>query len=133
MMRFAARTLLIFLTAAAILFAGLNIAEEHWLHQSFYHFLILWALAPCINAVAGLRAKRAITLGAALILASTYAAFFSLYATNGPSNREAIGAEHMHIVLVPFIVSPAFALVVWYFWFCAKRIVDAAQRRKVAA
>ena len=86
--------------------------------------VFFWLLVPYLVALVGIFSKSPDKTRVSLYLSAVYAVFFLHYALNGSTrDRGSMGAEHMHLILVPFVVPiiSLFVLCVLYLLRLARR------------
>jgi hypothetical protein len=99
------------------LFAGAgalwNLIDEYYILGSPFGVFIYWSMwmfLPILNLLCGTRTSNRRILAASLLLGSLYLCLFTFYMLNG-NTSEKLGAEHLHIFLVPFMVLPLYSLL----------------------
>ena len=100
------RTVVLWCTAASTVFVTWNISDECHLLGSWSAFLVcllIWLISPYLVAFLGIFSKSATNMRASVLLSVGHAALFLVYALNG-SSAERMGAGHMHLMLVPFLL-----------------------------
>jgi len=94
-----------------------SLIDEYWILGSpagVFMVWCMWIFLPALNLLCGLWTSNWKILTAAVLLASFYLFLFTGYAFNG-STEEKMGAQHMHIYLVPFMVLPLCSLLFFLF------------------
>ena len=93
----------------AAIFAFWNLYDEFWVLQSWQGVLGafgLWMLPVGLVTLMTLRSENPSKIRAGLTMTALIASLYVIYAINGSSQqRDSDGAEHMHIVLVPILLT----------------------------
>jgi len=98
---------------AAATFALWNLIDEFrpsWDYSVVFNYWGAWCLFPGINMLMGGVTERPGLLRTCAFLAVLYACFYFVYVLDG-STRDLEGAQHMHVILVPFLSAFLFIVV----------------------
>lgn len=100
------RKALVLACAVSTVFICWNLYDE--MPRDFPLFVLMgiflgWVFVPYCAMAIGVLAKTSATRWASLIVELTLMPVFMMYAFNG-SSRSRVGAQHMHLFLVPFLL-----------------------------
>jgi hypothetical protein len=99
------RLVLVFVIALG--FAFWNLCDEMYIIRTYLllmQLFLAWALAPFLVLILGLLSKNSSVTRASLIWECVHMSVFLLYALNG-STRGRMGAGHMHLFIIPILLS----------------------------
>jgi hypothetical protein len=95
-------------TFASIIFVIWNTCDEYYVLGSFGDAAIIvamWLAMPGLNVLIFLFVPAQRFQQMAIVMSVLYMLIFSFFAFNGSTSRYEVGAQHMHLLLVPVLLT----------------------------